>query len=128
MKICLCSASDAHTLATCDTETFMEYKKEIIKYFDHIEGMLKHNFTDQDEAIFKRDQAEREREKKRAKTKRNDNDEYAEMEDIDLPEEIEELGKESLTPRSKKAVESMKCSFSFDNASIITRFAEPVDI
>ena len=81
MKICFCCASDAHTLATCDNEIFREYKKEIIKYFEHIEGTLKYNFTDHGEAIIKRDQAERE--KKRAKTKHNDDDEDVEMEDIE---------------------------------------------
>ena len=122
----------------CDNENFAEQKKDIEKCFEHIEGMLKSNFTDNDEMIIQR---AREREKKRAKTKHHDGDKDVEMEVIDLPEETEELGKESLTPRSKKrsesrssgqdddyerAVESMKRSF--DNATIVTRYAEPVDI
>ena len=138
MNICLCCASDAHSLADCDNEFFSQNKKEILACFDHIEKILKVNFTDHDEVIIKRDQAERE--KKRAKTAKDD-DEDVEMEDIDLPEETTQLGEESLTPPSKeqpklkssssnddykKAVESMKRSF--DNATIITRFDEPVDI
>lgn len=82
--------------------------------------------------IIKRDQAEKE--KKRAKTAKDD-DEDVEMEDIDLPEEITQLGGESLTPPAegqsrskpssrndayKKVNESMKRSF--DNATVITRF------
>ena len=52
--------------------------------FEHIEKILKVNFTDHDEVIVKRDQAESE--KKRAKNAKDD-DEDVEMEDIDLPEE-----------------------------------------
>ena len=138
MNICLCCASDAHSLADCDNEFFSQNKKEILACFDHIEKILKVNFTDHDEVIIKRDQAERE--KKRAKTAKDD-DEDVKMEDIDLPKETAQLGEESLThpskeqPKSKsssnnddykKAVEPMKRSF--DNATIITRFDEPVDI
>ena len=123
-------------MAACDNENFSKNKEEIIKCFDHIEGTLKYYFTEHDEVITKRDQAERA--KKRAKTAHKGDDEDVEMEDIDLPEETEQLG---LTPPSKKhseskssssnddyekAVESMKRSF--DNATIITRFVEPVDI
>ena len=96
-------------------------------------------FTDHDEVIIKRDQAERE--KKRMKTAHGDVGADVDMEDIDLPEETEQLGKEPRIPPSKEpskpksssseddyeeAVESMKRSF--DNATVITRFNDPVDI
>lgn len=115
-----------HSLESCDNENFAKGKKNIVECFDHIEK------------IIKRDQAGRD--KKRAKTAKDD-DEDVEMEDNDLPEETAQLGGESPTPpaakqsQSKssssdddygKAVESMKRSF--DNATIVTRFNEPVDI
>ena len=65
MNICLCCASDAHSLADCDNEFFSQNKKEILACFDHIEKILKVNFTDYDEVIIKRDQAERERREQR---------------------------------------------------------------
>ncbi|CAK9047488.1 unnamed protein product, partial [Durusdinium trenchii] len=67
-----------------DNENFSQNKKEIVTCFEHIEKILKVNFTDHDEVIVKRDQAESE--KKRAKNAKDD-DEDVEMEDIDLPEE-----------------------------------------
>ena len=138
MNICLCCASDARSLTNFDNENFVKNKGDIMACFEHIEKILKVNFTERDEVVIKRDQAERE--KKRAKTANGD-DEDVEMEDIDLPEETAQLGEESLTPPTKeppssksssskddyeKAVASMKRSF--DNATIITRFHGPVDI
>lgn len=79
--------------------------------FDHIEKILKVNFTDRDEALIKRDLAERE--KKRAKTAKDD-DEDVEMEDIYLPEETAQLGEESLTPPSKEQSKSKSCSSNDD--------------
>ena len=102
--------------------------------------MLKYYFTDHDEVNIKRGQAERE--KKRMKTAHGDDGaDFIYMEDIDLQDETEQLGKESLTPPPKEpskpksssseddyeeAVESMKRSF--DNAAVITWFNDPVDI
>ena len=139
-KICLCCGSDGHSLGNCDNENFAKDRKNIVECFDHIEKILKVNFTDRDEEIVKKDQAERE--KKRAKTtKDDDDDDDIEMECIDLPEETTQLGGESLTPSAAKqskskassnnddyeeAVKFMKRSFG--NPTIITRFNEPVDI
>ena len=106
-------------MAACDNENFSKNKEEIIKCFDHIEGTLKYYFTEHDEVIIKRDQAERA--KKRAKTAHKGDDEDVEMEDIDLPEETEQLG---LTPPSKKHSESKSSSSNDDYEKAV----EPVDI
>lgn len=120
----------------CANEDFAEVMGNIVASFDHAERILRVNFTKHDEEIIKRDQAERE--KKRAKTTKDDD---VEMEDVDLPEETAQLGGGSPTPPApkqsqsksssskeeyEKAVESMKRSFG--NATIVTRFNEPVDL
>ena len=65
-KLCLCCGSDEHSLENCDNENFAKDMRNIVDCFDHIEKILKINFTKRDEEIMKRDEAERE--KKRAKT------------------------------------------------------------
>ena len=60
-NICLCCASDANSLIGCDNENFKKEKQNILECFDHIEKILKVNFTQHDEVITKRDQAEREK-------------------------------------------------------------------
>lgn len=112
-------------MENCDNESFAEQKGTIVAAFAHMEAVLQSNFADRDIEIIQRT----EREKKRARTSNDD----------DLPEERPQLSGESPTPPASKQsqsksskgtkeeyVEYMKRSRG--NATICTRFNEPVDL